>query len=162
MLVTQGGRFSGWGLYVKDGKPTFTMNFFNVERAKWQAKDALTPGKHLVVFDFSLVQEGAIPFGHGGTGPLSIDGKEAAKLTLPHTTPFTFAWDETFDVGLDTGTPVDDRDYQVPFAFNGTLAKLTIDLGEGPVSLASMAAWMKSVDQRDVERPAPGVAPAKP
>jgi len=49
------------------------------------------------------------------------DGRKAARLTLPHTTPFTFAWDETFDVRMDTGTPVDDKDYQVPFAYSGKI-----------------------------------------
>ena len=163
VLVTQGGRFAGWGLYVKDGKPTFTMNLLNLERPKWQAREALKPGRHTVVFDFALEQKGEIPFGHGGTGVMSVDGQEAARLTLPKTTPFTFAWDETFDVGMDTGTPVDDKDYQVPFAFSGTIEKITVDLGEGPVSLESMVAWMKAISSRDAERPAPGVAPsAKP
>ncbi len=163
MLVTQGGRFSGWGLYLKDGKPTFTMNMFNVQRPKWQAKDALKPGQHKVVFDFALDQAGDIPFGHGGTGVLSVDGQEAATIKLPHTTPFTYAWDETFDVGMDTGTSVDDKDYQVPFAFTGKLNSITVDLGDGPVSEASMTAWLKAASSRDVERPAPGVAPnAKP
>ena len=159
VLVTQGGRFAGWGFYLKDGKPTFTMNLLDLERPKWQAPGALTPGRHKLVFDFTLDQKGAIPFGHGGTGVLSVDGKEATRLTLPKTTPFTFAWDETFDVGLDTGTPVDDKDYQVPFAFSGKIEKITIDLGDGPVSLESMNAWMKAISERDVERPAPGVAP---
>ncbi|ODT18557.1 MAG: arylsulfatase [Kaistia sp. SCN 65-12] len=161
MLVTQGGRFAGWGLYLKDGKPTFTMNLLNLERPKWQARDALKTGRHTIVFDFALEQKGDIPFGHGGVGVLSIDGQEAARLALPHTTPFTFAWDETFDVGLDTGTPVDDKDYQVPFAFSGKLEKLTVDLGEGPVTEAAMNAWIKAISTRDAERPAPGVAPPK-
>lgn len=160
VLVTQGGRFSGWGFYLKDGKPTFTMNLFNVERPKWQAADALKPGRHTVVFDFALQQQGEVPFGHGGTGVMSIDGAEAARLTLPQTTPFTLAWDETFDVGSDTGTSVDDKDYQVPFAFSGKIEKITIDLGDGPVSEASITAWVKAISGRDVERPAPGVAPA--
>lgn len=160
MLVTQGGRFAGWGFYLKDGKPTFTMNLLNVERPKWQAREALKPGRHTVVFDFALEQKGAVPFGHGGTGVMSVDGQEAARITLPHTTPFTFAWDETFDVGMDTGTSVDDKDYQVPFAFSGKIEKITVDLGEGPVSEQSMTAWMKAISTRDVERAAPGLSPS--
>ncbi len=74
----------------------------------------------------------------------------------------TFAWDETFDVGMDTGTPVDDSDYQVPGVFTGQIGTLTVDLGDGPVSLASMTAWMKAIAGRDAERPAAGVAPTKP
>ena len=102
------------GLYLKDGKPTFTFNLLNLERPKWQAKEPLSEGRHTVAFDFNLEQKGEITFGHGGVGVLSVDGKEAAKLTLPRTTPFTFAWDETFDVGMDIGTSVDDKDYQSP------------------------------------------------
>ena len=59
-----------------------------------------------------------------------MNGKQVAQKTLPHTQPIIWAWDETFDVGLDTGTPVDDKDYQVPFAFTGKLGKITFDLGE--------------------------------
>ncbi len=42
--------------------------------------------------------------------------------------PFILQWDESFDVGADTGTPADDQDYQVPFEFNGKLAKLTLTI----------------------------------
>jgi len=59
---------------------------------------------------------------------LSVDDTEVARLTIPHSVPFIFGVDESFDVGSDTGTPVDDTDYKVPFAFNGTLHKLTIKL----------------------------------
>ncbi|MFN3889638.1 MAG: arylsulfatase [Beijerinckiaceae bacterium] len=161
VIVTQGGRFSGWALYLKDGKPTFTMNLFNVERPKWQAASALTPGKHRIVFDFKLDMAGGVPFGHGGTGTLTIDGKQAASLKLPHTTPFTYAWDETFDVGMDTGTSVDDKDYQSPALLTGKIDRITVDLGEGTVSLESMNAWMRAIATRDAEKPAPGVAPTK-
>jgi arylsulfatase len=44
------------------------------------------------------------------------------------TQPLVLPWDETFDVGSDTGTPVDDKDYQVPFKFTGTLDKLTLTI----------------------------------
>jgi hypothetical protein len=133
VLVTQGGRFSGYGLYLKDGKPTFTMNLLDIERAKWQGTDALPPGKHIVVFDWKMELKGS-PLGRGGTGTLSVDGKQVAQRSLTKTQPVIWAWDETFDVGLDTGTPVDDKDYQVPFAFTGKLGKITVDLGESSIS----------------------------
>lgn len=164
MLLTQGGRFAGWGFYLREGRPVFTMNLLDAERPKWEGAQALTPGRHTLVFDFALDQQGAIPFGHGGTGVLSVDGQEVARRTLPHTTPFTFAWDETFDVGMDTGTSVDDRDYQVPFAFTGRIGRITVDLGDSPVSMEAMMSWMRELGTaaRDAERPAPGVAPATP
>jgi hypothetical protein len=59
---------------------------------------------------------------------LSVDGQKVADRALPRTLPFTFAWDETLDVGLDTGTPVDDKDYQVPFKVTGKIDKLTISV----------------------------------
>ena len=52
-----------------------------------------------------------------------------ATWMMEHNLPIFLRWDETFDIGADTGTPVDDRDYQVPFKFTGKLDKimLTID-----------------------------------
>jgi hypothetical protein len=57
---------------------------------------------------------------------LKVDGKEVARQTMRRTVPIILPWDESFDIGADTGTPVDDRDYQVPFTFTGTRNKLTI------------------------------------
>ena len=66
----------------------------------WEGPE-LEPGKHTIVFDFKSDGAG---LGKGGTGVLSVDGKEVARNTLDHTTPITFPEDETFDVGLDTRT----------------------------------------------------------
>ena len=60
---------------------------------------------------------------------LSVDGAEVAKKAIPHIIPFVATIDETFDVGVDTRTPVDDNDYQVPFRFTGTLEELTVKVG---------------------------------
>ena len=133
MLVTLGGRFGGYGLYLLKGKPVFIYNFLDLERFRWEGKQALTPGKHTIVFDFKYDGPG---FGKGGTGVLKVDGKEVASKTIPHTIPFIMTIDETFDVGVDTRTPVDDKDYQVPFRFNGKLDKLTIKLGPSQLSKA--------------------------
>jgi len=147
VLVTQGGRFSGYGLYLKDGKPTFTMNLLDLERPKWQASDALPPGRHTIVFDWKADPTGA-PIGRGGTGTLSVNGKTVAQKSLPHTQPFIWAWDETFDVGLDTGTSVDDSDYQVPFAFTGKLEKITFDLGETSMTPEAIKAMMEELAKK--------------
>ena len=147
VLVTQGGRFSGWGLYLKDGKPTFTMNLLDIERPKWQGPDALPAGKHTIVFDWKMDAQGE-PLARGGTGTLSIDGRQVAQRALPHTQPLIWAWDETFDVGLDTGTSVDDKDYQVPFAFTGKLGKITIDLGESSVSPEAIRLMMEDLAKK--------------
>jgi arylsulfatase len=125
MIVTLGGRFGGYGLYLLKGKPVFTYNFVDLERFRWEGQQALTPGKHTIVFDFTYDGPG---FGKGGTGILRVDGNEVATKQVPHTTPFLITIDETFDVGLDTRTPVDDRDYQVPFRFTGKINKVTFKL----------------------------------
>ena len=58
-----------------------------------------------------------------------MDSKEVANQKIPHTIPFLIPVYETFDIGSDTRSGVDDDDYQVPFAFSGTLDKLTFNLG---------------------------------
>jgi arylsulfatase len=149
VLVTQGGRFAGYALYLKDGKPTFTINLIGVDRPKWQAADALAPGKHVVVFDWKMDAQG-LAVARGGTGTMTVDGKQVAQRSLPKTLPFIWAWDETFDVGLDTGTSVDDEDYQSPNPFTGKLRKITFDLGESSVSPESIRAMMEALGkQRD-------------
>ncbi|WP_439395421.1 arylsulfatase [Bradyrhizobium sp. PMVTL-01] len=132
MIVTLGGRFGGYGLYLLKSKPVFVYNLADLERFRWEGKDALTPGKHTIVFDFKYDGPG---FGKGGTGILNVDGKEVATNNVPHTLPFIMSIDETFDVGVDTRTPVDDKDYQVPFRFTGKIDKLTVKVG--PVHLTS-------------------------
>jgi arylsulfatase A-like enzyme len=126
MLVTMGGRFGGYGLYVLKGQPVFTYNLLGMARFRWAGTAPLSPGKHTIVFDFKY--DGPGP-GKGGTGVLSVDGTAVANQAVPHTIPFLMAIDETFDVGVDTRTPVDDKDYQVPFRFTGKLNKLTFKLG---------------------------------
>ena len=125
MLNTLGGRFGGYGLYLLKGKPVFAYNLLAVEHFRWEGPAALTPGKHTIMFDFKYDGPG---FGKGGTGVLSVDGKEVASKAIPHTIPFIATVDETFDVGVDTRMGVDDNDYQPPFRFTGKLDKLTIKL----------------------------------
>jgi arylsulfatase len=125
MIVTEGGGFGGYGLYLLKGKPVFLYNLLALERFRWQGEDALAPGKHTVVFDFKSDEPG---FGKGGTGVLAVDGKEVANHKIPHTTPFLMTLGETFDIGSDTRTSVDDGDYQVPFAFTGKVDKVSVQL----------------------------------
>jgi len=133
MIVTEGGRFGGYGLYLSKGdfgigrgKVIFLYNLLDLKRTIWEGPQ-LEPGKHTIVFDFKSDEPG---LGKGGTGVLSVDGKEVARNTLDHTTPVTFPEDETFDVGLDTRTGValvEDR-YESPFRFTGTIDHLTVSL----------------------------------
>ena len=138
MIVTDGGRFGGYGLYLLKGKPVFTWNLLDLKRVKWQSSEALAPGKHTLEYDFKYdgLGFGTLAFnsisgiGKGGTGTFKVDGKVISTQALDHSVPLTMPWDETFDIGSDTGTPVDDQDYQVPFQFTGKIDKLTISLDE--------------------------------
>ncbi|TMH34192.1 MAG: arylsulfatase [Betaproteobacteria bacterium] len=136
MLITQGGRFAGYGFYLLKGKPVFTWNMVGLKIIKWQGPDALVPGRHTVEFDFKYdgLGMGTLAFnnlsgiGRSGTGVLKVDGKEVASQKMERTIPLILAWDENLDVGSDTGTPVDDADYQVPFTFTGKINKITLSI----------------------------------
>jgi arylsulfatase len=97
MIVTQGGRFGGYGFYLLKGKPVYTWNLVDLKRVRWEGKEALSPGKHTLEFDFKYDGLGAATLafnsvsglGRSGTGVLKVDGKEVAKITMPKTIPLT-------------------------------------------------------------------------
>jgi arylsulfatase A-like enzyme len=142
MLVTMGGRFGGYGLYLLKGKPVFVYNMLDLKRFRWEGQEVLSPGKHTITFDFQYDGPG---FGKGGTGVLRVDNNEVAKQTIPHTIPFIVTVEETFDVGVDTRTGVNDRDYKPPFPFNGKLNKVTFNLGPVVLSEPERKAMHESV-----------------
>jgi arylsulfatase len=145
MIVTQGGRFGGYGFYVLKGKPVFMYNFLDFQRTRWESPDALSPGKHTLEFDFkydglgfgTLAFNNVSGIGRGGTGVLKVDDKEVARQTMEHTIPLIMQWDENFDIGADTGTPVS-NEYQVPFKFTGKLDKLTLKIDRPKLSPADI------------------------
>jgi arylsulfatase A-like enzyme len=126
VIVTEGGRFGGYGLYVLKGKPVFSYNFLALEHFRWEGEQALSAGKHSIGFDFTYDGPGVAK---GGTGVLKVDGKVVATRKIPHTVAFLWPRDEGFDVGVDTRSSVEEKDYQVPFAFKGKINKLTFHLG---------------------------------
>jgi len=126
MLVTDGGRFSGYGFYLLKGVPVFTWNLLQLDLVKWQGREALAPGKHTLEFDWKYAKPG---LGGGGTGTLKVDGQVVDSRDMPKSLPVGIGWVETFNVGIDTGTSVDGRDYKVPFPFTGKIDRLTIKLG---------------------------------
>jgi arylsulfatase A-like enzyme len=146
VMATQGGRFGGWGFYLLKGKPVFTWNLVDLKRTRWESPDPLSPGKHTLVFDFkydglgfaTLAFNNRSGLGRSGTGILKVDGKEVARQKMEHTIPVILQWDETFDIGSDTGTPVDDKDYQCPFPFTGKLEKLTIKINRPKLTPADV------------------------
>jgi arylsulfatase len=142
MILTSGGRFAGYGFYLLKGKPVFLWNLVDLKRVKWEGPEVLSPGRHTLEFDFKYdgLGVGTLAFnnmsgvGRGGTGTLKVDGKEVQTIALPHTLPMILQWDESFDVGSDTLTGVNDADYQPPFTFTGKLNKLTIQVDRPQLS----------------------------
>ncbi|MGB4335814.1 MAG: arylsulfatase [Chromatiaceae bacterium] len=133
MIVTEGGRFGGYGLFLSKGelgigrgKPVFLYNLLDLKRTTWEGPE-LSAGKHTIVFDFKSDGPG---LGKGGTGVLAVDGQEVARNAMEHATPITFPEDETFDIGQDTRTGVAmiEYRYEPPFTFTGTIDKVTFNL----------------------------------
>ena len=124
MIVTQGGLEGGYGLYLRDGKPTFVYNYLSIDRPTFAAKDPLPKGKTKLVVDF--VYDGGGP-GKGGEITMSANGKVIAEGRLERTIPIQFSLGEGLDVGMDVGSAVDFT-YKLPFAFTGKIEKVTVEL----------------------------------
>lgn len=142
MILTSGGRFAGYGFYLLKGKPVFLWNMIDLERIKWEGKEALSPGKHTVEFDFvydgkgvgTLVYNSFSGLGQPGVGTLKVDGKVVDTKKMEKTLPAILQWDESFDIGSDTLTGVNDADYKPPFALTAKLDKLTIKMDRPQLS----------------------------
>ncbi|WP_222435465.1 arylsulfatase [Allorhodopirellula solitaria] len=147
MILTSGGRFCGYGFYLLHGKPVFLWNLLDLERIKWEGSEALSPGDHTIEFDFQYdgLGAGTLAFnsmsglGRPGVGTLKVDGKVADTRKMKKTIPMILQWDESFDIGSDTLTGVNDADYQPPFAFTGELNKLTLHVDRPELSEADTA-----------------------
>jgi arylsulfatase len=148
VIVTSGGRFGGYGFYLLKGKPVWLWNLVDLERIKWEGPEALTPGKHVVEFDFKYdgLGAGTLAFnnfsglGRPGTGTLKVDGKVVDTKQMPKTLPMILQWDESFDIGSDTLTGVNDADYKPPFPLTAKLDKLTIKIDRPQLSPADIKA----------------------
>lgn len=121
VLVADGGTASGYSLYVKDGRPTYTYNYFRREVTTIVSPSRLPAGKSVITLHFAYDGSGA---GGSATVALSVNGTPVGEARLAHTVPRIFAYDETFDVGEDTATPV--GTYATPFRFSGTLDRLEL------------------------------------
>src|SRR3989454_7525744 len=137
VLLAQAGRFGGWSLYVKDGKPMYTYNWLGLQRYTVAATQALPPGKATIRFEFAYDGDG---IGKGGKGTLFVNGKQTAAGRIERTQCCAYSADEGADVGADEGTPVTEA-YKVPFKFTGEIAKVTIELKE-----------MKTADHDEAEQ----------
>ena len=163
MIVTSGGRFAGYGFYLLKGKSVFLWNLLDLKRVKWEGPDALTPGKHIVEFDFKYdgLGVGTLAFnnlsglGRSGVGTLKVDGKAVQTITMPHTLPMILQWDESFDIGSDTLTGVNDADYKPPFPLTAKLNKLTIKVDRPKLTEEDIKKLQNAeASARDAEPPA--------
>jgi arylsulfatase len=142
MILTSGGRFGGYGFYLLEGKPVFLWNMVDLERIKWEGVDVLTPGRHTVEFDFKYdgIGAGTLAFnnfsglGRPGAGTLKVDGNAVVTKKMDRTLPMILQWDESFDIGSDTLTGVNDDDYKPPFPLTAQLHKLTIKVDRPQLS----------------------------
>jgi hypothetical protein len=108
MIVTTGGRWGGYGLYILKGKPVFDYNMLILAQYRWEGQQPLSAGKHTIIFDYTYDGPG---IAKGGKGVLKVDGQVVDTQKQPNSIPFLQVSDETFDVCVDTRTGVDDKDY---------------------------------------------------
>jgi arylsulfatase len=157
MIVTQGGRFAGYGFYLLKGKPVFLWNLVDLERIKWEGPEALPPGRHTVEFDFKYdgLGAGTLAFnnfsgvGRPGTGTLKVDGIVVATKKMERTLPMILQWDESFDIGSDTLTGVNDEDYKPPFPLTAKLNKLTIKVDRPQLSPQDIKKLEEAMKKKD-------------
>jgi arylsulfatase len=124
MIVTHGGLEGGYGLYLKNGVPSFVYNFLSIDRPTFTAKEPLPKGKTKLIVDFAYDGGG---MGKGGTITMTANGKIIAGGRLERTIPIQFSLGEGLDIGMDIGSPIDFT-YELPFAFTGKIEKVQIDL----------------------------------
>jgi arylsulfatase A-like enzyme len=133
VIVGEGARFYGYALYLLKSKPVFTYNLLNLRRTRWEGP-VLAPGKHTIEFTFkydglgeaTLAYNNNSGVGRGGTGTLTVDGKVAQTQKQEGSLPLVKPLDITFDIARAGATSVDDKDYQSPFDFTGTINKIVI------------------------------------
>lgn len=130
VILTQGGKFGGWCLYMKSGKPVYTYNYLGLERFTVAADAEVPAGDAVVVLDFAYDGKTTDEIGKGGDVTISINGKEVAQGRVEKTQPLIFSADETADVGLDNQTPVaeDLGVGRVKTRFTGKIKKVTLDV----------------------------------
>jgi arylsulfatase len=125
VILAQGGRFGGWSLYLKDGKPTYCYNFLGLQEFKIPAPQALGPGKATVCMKFDYDGGG---IGKGGTVTMLVNGEKVASGRVERTQPMIFSADETAGVGVDDATPVTTDYKERDNAFTGKILKVTVDV----------------------------------
>lgn len=125
-ILAQAGRFGGWSLYLKDGKPTYTYNLLGLERFTVAAENPLPAGQAKIRLEFAYDGGGV---GKGATATLFVNDMTVASGRIERTQCCAFSVDEGADVGSDGETPVTEA-YSSPFKFTGKINEITIELKE--------------------------------
>jgi arylsulfatase A-like enzyme len=125
VVLAQAGRFGGWSLYFKDGKPAYAYNWIGRQTYTVASPQALPPGRAAVVLDFAYDGGGR---GKGGNATLFANGQKVAEGRIENTNPLMFSADEGADVGVDEGTPVTEAYKPETSRFTGKIHKVTVEL----------------------------------
>jgi arylsulfatase len=160
MIVTSGGRFAGFGMYLVKGKPVFCWNLLDLERPRWEGPEALTPGQHTIEFEskYDGLGVGTMAYNNfSGIGrpaetTFKVDGKVVATKKMEKTIPIILQWDESFDIGSDTITGVNDADYKPPFPLTAKLNKLTITVDRPQLSPADIKKFEEALKKVEAGR----------
>ena len=129
IILCQGGKFGGWALYMNNGKPGYTYNYFGLQRYTIEASKAISNPNAEIKMEFTYDGGGA---GKGGLAKLFVDGELVAEGRVEKTQPAVFSADETADVGLDDATQVADKVFKDvdDSEFTGYVNKVTISIPE--------------------------------
>jgi arylsulfatase len=127
VVVAQGGRFGGWTLYCDKGVPAYAYNFVGRDLVTVSGADPMTPGRHRLIVRFDY--DGGPP-GSGAHVTIEVDDDPVGSGRIEETTAYYFSFDETFNIGVDRGTPVTDAYAPVHNGFEGRIHQVRFDLGE--------------------------------
>ncbi|HEX6725015.1 MAG TPA: arylsulfatase [Gaiella sp.] len=124
VIISQGGAYAGWSLYLEGGRPTYCYNLFGVREFHTRGDTALPAGEHQVRMEFAYDGGG---LGKGGAVTLYVDGTACAQGRVDATVPMVFSADETCDVGSDTASPVSSDYTSAGSRFTGVVEWVQID-----------------------------------
>ena len=129
IILCQGGKFGGWALYMNNGKPAYTYNYFGLESYTVESPNAINSPTAEIKLEFDYDGGGT---GKGGLAKLYVDGKKVAEGRIDKTQPAVFSADETADVAKDDATQVADSVFVnvKDSEFTGFVNKVEISIPE--------------------------------
>jgi arylsulfatase len=137
VILAQGGRFGGWSLYMKGGKPIYAYNFLGLQRFTVASAQPVPAGKATIRLEFAYDGGG---LGKGGLGSIYVNDRKVAEGRIERTQPILFSLDDAADVGIDEGTPVTEDYTSAASAFTGKILKIKVDVKEMGAGVRAQAA----------------------